>query len=53
MELGLGLFLLASERFVYLRPLVGELLDSFQDWIFAFLCFKAGKRGLAWSPELV
>ena len=48
----LGLFLVASECFAYLRPLVGELLDSFQDWVFSFLCFKARKLGLVMSPEL-
>ena len=41
------------DNFAHLRPIVGELLDSFQDWIFAFLCLKAGKLGLARSPELV
>ena len=48
-----GLDVGGLDNFAHLRPIVGELLDSFQDWIFAFLCLKAGKLGLARSPELV
>ena len=50
---GLGALRWCLDNFAHLRPIAGELVDSFQDWIFAFLCLKAGKPGLAPSPELV